>query len=458
MFREILIRTVWIFLTGAILCVTGCGPSPLPVESIVHELPIVTHWSNTQQSFEYLAADGIDFSVPYPEGDYVPGDCYPRYRMGTDFYPGLDQYVGTNFSTTQVPDEDVEKFAEEVRTETGVGIKFLRPDAFEAGRLVSEPGFVQVLHGRVVRSTEDDPGSLATIFLPLNWSENAGPGTYPIVANGMYDLNYQVFYRVAHAMGGRLLAPFIANSGVAPRTGAIGVLWNGGGAEATFTLNERSFHQFAAVIDFVAENLGGDRERILMGGNSRGGSTTVTLASNPLDLNYTVTFAAASSALAVWGSGPQLASPTYAKQLNNLARVTGLRDAWRSGWRYPEGANPQLAGLTAHAATARILTGRSDVAEIDSTWSPSAPGFVNRLKEEQTQLYLEISGHDTIPFVKQLEYARTLEAAAIPVHVDVLVRRGHTPRYVTAIRERHPVAKDTPSLKGRGTIWGLSED
>jgi len=74
--------------------------------------------------------------------------------------------------------------------------------------------------------------------------------------------------------------------------------------------------------------------------------------------------------------------------------------------------------------------GMSNPAHIDETWSPASPRFVDRLKEEGTQLYLEIAGHDTIPFVKQAEYARVLQTAGIPLHVDVLLRGGHTPRYV----------------------------
>jgi hypothetical protein len=412
---------VRLLLAVSILMV-GCVEESVDTQSdISHELPIVTHWSNASGSFEYLAFDQIETSVPYPSGDYAPGACYPRY----------DHYVGMNFSTTAIPDGVVEEFAQGVFDDTGVPLKFLRPDALESGRLVSEPGYVQVVHGLIVQADSDDTGSLATVFLPPNWWTDAPAGSYPIVANGMYDLNYQVFHRVAHAMGGTVLARFIANSGTHNRSGAIGVLWNGGGAEATFTLNEKSFRQFGSLIDLVAERFRGDRNRVLMTGNSRGGSTAVSMASNPLDLDYTVTFATVSSALPFWGTGPTLASATYAKQLNNLARVTGHSDAWRTGWRFPDCGGPEhLVGLGPREASAEILMGLSDPAEVDATWSPASPRFVDRLEEEGTQLYLEIAGHDTIPFVKQAEYARVMQAAGIPLHVDVLVRGGHTPRYV----------------------------
>ncbi len=68
-------------------------------EPIQHELPIVTHWSNEKNAFEYMANDKPDYTVPPPEEKYRPGDSYYYYREGnSNFLPDLNHYVGMNFS------------------------------------------------------------------------------------------------------------------------------------------------------------------------------------------------------------------------------------------------------------------------------------------------------------------------------------------------------------------------
>ena len=51
------------------------------------ELPIVTHWSEAKQSFEYMASDApvIAGSATPP---FTPGECYYEYK--NDFLPDFN--------------------------------------------------------------------------------------------------------------------------------------------------------------------------------------------------------------------------------------------------------------------------------------------------------------------------------------------------------------------------------
>ena len=306
-------------------------------EPIQHELPIVTHWSNEKNAFEYMANDKPDYTVPPPEEKYRPGDSYYYYREGnSNFLPDLNHYVGMNFSLRTFGAKRVSDVAEQVAKETGIELKFYRPDAFTSRnaptRLKEAPGYVQVLHAKIIKSSDDDPGCLATFFLPPNWKSDAHEGTYPIVTVGHYDLNEHVFHRSGR---GAAIGSIVAKSGIEGRTGAIGVIWNGGGAWATYTRNPRAFQQFEKIIDYAAKELGGDRHCVMATGNSRSGITAVLMASNPLNLDYTMKFVSAGSFASNPDNRKTIYTATYPKQLMNLCKVTGFHDAWKPGWRYP---------------------------------------------------------------------------------------------------------------------------
>ena len=393
---------------------------------VAHELPVVTHWSNEAQSFRYLASDQIDYALPYQaDKPYTPGGVYPVYKVGGETYtPDLDHYVGTHYSTTRVPDARAAQWAQKVCADTGVAVKLLRPDALEGGRLSPKPGFVQALVGLIVKATADDPGSLAAVFLPPNWSADAAPGTYPILAQGYYDLNDSVFRTTGLGFD---VARQIGRSGIGGRSGAIGVLWNGGGARATYTVNEKAYRQFGSVVDLIAQAFGGDRHRVMMFGGSRGGVSTINMASNPYDLDYTITFASASAAPAFPGSIARLSSTaTYPRGIGNLTGVVGFHDSWRMGWRYPEVAGrAHLEGLDLAQSAAFVLTGSTDLGYADENLGPFADRNVERLERAGTELYLEIGTHDRLPYILQVEYAKKLIERGLPVHADVVVRGGH---------------------------------
>ncbi|MDP6041288.1 MAG: hypothetical protein QGG64_22265, partial [Candidatus Latescibacteria bacterium] len=93
------------------------------IEPIQHELPIVTHWSNEKNAFEYMASDKPDYTVPPSAEEYRPGDAYYYYRQGnSNFLPDLNNYVGMNFSLKPFGVKRVRAVAARVAKKTGVDL------------------------------------------------------------------------------------------------------------------------------------------------------------------------------------------------------------------------------------------------------------------------------------------------------------------------------------------------
>ncbi|MBW2734776.1 MAG: prolyl oligopeptidase family serine peptidase [Deltaproteobacteria bacterium] len=391
-----------------------------------HELPMVTHWK-VGVGVEYLAADQVDLYQSYvPTTPYDPAHCYYAYEQ--NIVPDYEDYLGDTYSIARISDNGViDTFADICRL-VDMPLRLFRSDG--VAELAAHSGLVQILHAVPI------DGSLATIILPPNWTPRAPTGSYPIIFNGFYDINENLV-----GQGGPHVLKAVALSGQDGHTGAIGVLWNGGGAVAGRTMDRRAHDQFAAVVDYVAKHFAGDRERILMFGASRGGYTSVAMASNPFQHNYRVVFAAPGVPPALVGEHAQLQSSTYPGLLGGVAWSLGLHNAWRPDFRYPACANKaHLTGKTGPEAHLYLLAGSTDFNAVNTTFSPLADDFINGLKAAGTQVYLEISTHDNIvPYVHQMAYAQRLIAEGIPVHVDVLVRGGHVRRNETSAYGTYPV-------------------
>jgi len=396
------------------------------------ELPVVTHYSAATRGFEYLASDAPSLFAPTGVPD-PRGSC--NYVYADEFLPDVDHYPAAVHTDRAVSDDTATEMFLSACQETGVAFDLLRPDAFDSrasgpGRLQSKSGRVQVLHAKII------DGSLATIMLPPNWDRDAAPGTYPIVFNGFYDLNQNVF-----AAAGPRWAETVALSGIEGRTGAIGVLWNGGGALASRTINPAAFRQFDSVVQWVDENVGGDRHRIFMTGGSRGGLTTVAMASNPFDYDYTVKFAAPTATPTRLGEHASLMSTTYPPLLYAATWSTGLADAWRPDWTYPTCAGrPEMTGMTGPVAHAHVLTGADDLDEANAELSPISPIFIEGLRRAGTEIYLVATEKDDIvPYSNHVAYGLRLLEQGLPVHADVLIRAGHTEHWADGATGHHPV-------------------
>ena len=172
-----------------------------------------------------------------------------------------------------------------------------------------------------------------------------------------------------------------------------------------------------------------------MSGGSRGGLTSVNMASNPYSYDYTVLFAAATATPSLLGEHALLTSTTYPPLLPSTAWSVGLSDSWHTGWTYPPCAGrPHLTGLSGPLAHLSIMTASADPGEGDSQHSPLSPRFIQGLKDAGTQVFLTVTEKDNIvPYNTQIKYAFKLMQSGVPTEVEVLLRGGHTERFVNTI-------------------------
>jgi hypothetical protein len=378
-----------------------------------HDLPIATHWSNSLPGVVEGASDECPWGNPRR---YHPADPLSRLFYNGRFLPDYELYGGDVFSIRSVDNQEALDFAANVQGTTGVEVVHLNQRAWAEGRVQPNSGKVQIIHNNQIA------GSLATIFLPPNWRPTAA-GNYPILFNGFYDTNANTF-----DWNGPFMAGIVAVSTQNGGRGAIGVLWNGGGALVSRTGNRRAYDQFNSVIDFVAEK-GGSRFEIVIYGSSRGGGTALEMASNPYHQGeYRVAAVCASCFPAKYGENITLTSMTYPGLLSAVEWSVGVRDSWRTGWVYPPIPHP-LAGLTANEAHLQVLVGETDPEMVDDYHSLTSESFLDGLENEKPVIYLQAGSHDyQAPYSLQMKYVHELEKRSITATVDVVIGIGHNTR------------------------------
>ncbi|MEM7307671.1 MAG: hypothetical protein AAF682_13415 [Planctomycetota bacterium] len=433
----------------------------LPALGAAQSDAVTTHWDALLEDVVVGAIDQTPLAEGQelkgfhdPDEPHNAGDCYyiyPRNLAQDSFVlPNTDAYVGMQFSTKSVSNATRDAFLDEIFDRTGVhGRVLAQPEGLVGGGASPD---LQILVNQIVKLPGDpaDPGCLASLILPPGWDPS---GDYPIVVSMEYDVNSSLFEGpFRYAADGGQFATMVALS--APLGGAIAVMWNGGGTLGSYSFNPKAFYQFHAVLQ-LAQQYGGNKQKVLTIGNSRGGSGALSVVANPFELPYRIVSSAASSAsvkFSTWeeGVGPY-PSVTFPKALHNISRTVGFWDSWRPGWAYPasdgvsrapledpeQGLNQNLIAESAARAAYAITTGRPPETIGDDGWFLFSDDFLNRIAGSDARILLEISTHDSIPPMEQLELANELEARmelegkAANLHVDLLVRSGHRPREIT---------------------------
>lgn len=382
---------------------------------ISQDLPVVTHWSNT----EYIkpgATDQINLNNTSPIKDGI------KYIYNYNYLPQVDQYIGENYSIRAISDNQALAWISENCKKTNQSIKLWRPKTFE-GQLAIQDILERAprLSGtNIIISGLTSSKSMYTVFLPANWSpENLRETPVPIIFNGFYDVNENLFLHE-----GKFMAELIAKSVQENGTGAIGVLWNGAGAIASRTINPNAWKEFEAIISLVSQ-LGGDRHRILGFGGSRGGVTSLQMASNPNPHNYTFRYIDSSVPPAHIGSIAQVASPTIPYLLTAIESSSGISGSHKRSFIYPD-VNNSLNGLNSIQTHLKILTGISDPTLVDEQYSLGSSNFIQSLKNSKTEIFLEIGSHDIIvpSFSQQWLYRQYLDSG-IPVELKYNYLAGH---------------------------------
>lgn len=389
-------------------------------------LPIPTHWK-IDTGFTLGASDQYPINNPLL-GEQLKNDDKIKYVYNFNILPNTDFYIGENFSIKSISDSTAQSILTEFCESTKQAYQLWKPSSYNGADaiqsiLTSAPrssGVVQIITGLTINK------SMFAVILPAHWTPPtiSRPAPYPIVFNGFYDLNDNLFQLEGATMTSLIAQSVKANSSGRMGTGAIGILWNGAGAIASRTTNPGAYDEFQAIVDLVAK-LGGDPHRIIGFGVSRGGITALQMASNPNPHNYTFRYVYAAVPPGHIGSIAAMASPTVPQLMAASDWSSGLADSYKLSFIYPQVGN-DLTGLDGREAHVKILTGTKSLKVADELYSLGSSNLINALKQSGTQVYLEISSHDFIvPAFDQLWLYHQYKNAEIPLELRFNYLAGH---------------------------------
>jgi acetyl esterase/lipase len=396
--------------------------------------PVVTHWNGSAPQFGATVKPILTPSYPYQFGSPALFPLPYTNDLPADIYSPSDLAAG---SENEVPSTSVDALVANYCMQSGGWpfrfynaadpnlITYLLNETPVPGWSRTGTGRVRIIHGLMLYE------SFVTVMLPPNFDQRVLNGTappytrHPIVAQGFYDVNDNVFSGFGNA---HTIASIVAESGLGSRAGVIGLVWNNGSSTSSLmgTATDRS--RFNSIINWLYSGANGDRTKLYMLGRSRGATTALLMASNPDPHDYIVRFVSVIAPGTRFGEHSELIGATIPGQLNTPGTATGLIDAWRPGWTYPAWGRPQLVGKDGRAATRHVLFGSAfeNPATLDQSASLVSPSFVAALAAAQTKVLMVVGSHDEfIPFGQQVEYVSQLHAAGISTEAHLVLRGGH---------------------------------
>jgi hypothetical protein len=413
-------------------------------EPFTNDFPVVTHWNQGlnfgRGGFEAGAADPLgqmDFDpatgfVMQSTSIYDEDPASPHVYNTTQYalfsgdpaepealVPGYERYVGENYAIHKLTDRMATYLSLRAVEQTGFPLLHRNhPWAFwpeaPASRRAAEnlPAF-QMTHA-VVMGMEPDKSSLATFVLPPFWVRE--PGTrYPVAFAGFYDVNETVNMHGADFVGA---IGDLHNQG---HGGAVGILWNGGGARGAYTVQWSAQLNVAWTFEWASIMLGIDKQKVVTTGLSRGGITALAVAANPWYDNYRVRYALAYCPAMRWGEHiSQWANSTYP----GLPLAYG----WGTGYKYAHRASfiEPGSGLTGAQLFLRNAKDTTDPALVDA-WSLDGDWLLDTLRDKGTSVLIAAGTHDgSMPLRFAQEYYDHLVARGVAVELDIGHRFGHS--------------------------------
>lgn len=375
---------------------------------IVGDFPIRTHYRN-----------GVG---PSPGGTDVPelfnknvgqevASGQPMVRIYSNGYtPRHASYLEDNYDSQLFSDDAIKSALRHLCVNGAMRVRFRQTSAPITSTadiqnlIVPNERSFQVLHGLIFRR------NLFTVIVPPMWNSSVSLAT--LVHNG-YSLNHQL----ANSVGvyGALRQAYAADT-----RGAIGILWNGGGATASYTISNDAYRDFNDFARLLTTGVGVDANKVVTMGGSRGGHGSLGIASHPLVTSVRVAYAYATAPPSDWELQTSLSSTTLPAMLPAIEGITGYVGGWRSTFRSPDlGVGTQDAFLLSQTGT----TNRSQIA---ANFSLVAPARIAKLRNGSTSILLGITSHDFIvPTIGQWRLAKTYRDAGLDVEVERHFLCGH---------------------------------
>lgn len=410
-------------------------PSSAPCYLMGSGLPLVTHYPTSG------AKDIPSIYNPSGPQSVLDGDLnVPIYNSQFN-YPSVGNYIGDRYSLSNYEPSTVlangktaqqtfEELYQRLCSPKISSVKFIQGpiEIFNNGDIAkyitSNAPYFQVLHSIIFRK------NLFTVMVPPYWNSSL-QNDLPTLMNGFYDLNQNLMELEGQTLFNTLSKTFVESG----KTG-FGILWNGRGAIASRTFDDEAYQDVNDFLKIYLNDLKASPSKFVTFGESRGAVTAFNLASHPLVTSIKVAF--------VYSSVPPYEIHTVAK----IASVTvpllftasdwsiGIYGSWRKSFIHPASiANrPEYSGLNGPQAHAMVITGSYQDADMISKYNLLTPKKIEKLKINQTQIFLSISSHDYIvPSVDQYK----LYKDAISNNLDIEVRINYLVGHATDLVSRN---------------------
>jgi hypothetical protein len=405
---------------------------------LTNDFPVVTHWDNHLRTgrggFRYGGTDGIGRIRMNESGEDVVTehdelynqDKSSPYVYNTEKYdlfgsapgeehlkaPEYESYIGDRYSLYAVDDLVAVSLSNRILRTFGYPV-VLHNETTDGRALLNDAPVIQVVNGSLLQ-TDTGCYSLASYILPPYW--NADLDGYPLLFNGYYDANENMFSTVGPSFI-EIICTTLARTG----KGVVGIIWNGGGSVGSRSLQESAYGGIAAAIDKARIKYGADAEKVVAVGGSRGGLTALRAAANPLRFPYRVRYAICYAPPLILNSPAQQYADGPCPLVWHAATTdTGYRDAWRKDWREPG------TGRTGIEALMHTLTGESDPDVIRERISTESDFFLTALQESGTKVLLNHGTHDAFTLSRfSFSFAALTRSYDIPLRHEIGYRFGH---------------------------------
>ena len=376
-------------------------------------LPLVTHYPRLgDHEFPQVYTSAVHFQ---------PMIDFQKFGL-----PKPGHYIANNFSTGIVTTNSaLETLLKKLCARGLSKVKFVQ-GAHQINRtgdlaalVENNVPYFQVLHSLVYKK------NLFTIVVPPNLTLGS-PNQRPTLFNGFYDLNQNLVDLEAKSIFEILSSAYSEKS-----QSAFGILWNGGGAIGSRTIDSPSFQELDEFLKIYLADLGAADNKLVTFGISRGGATAFNVASHPSVTMKTAFMYSENPPYRV-RDVVELTGPTVPLLLTAPDWSSGFHNSWYKSFRHPPGipGREAFVGLNGGDSHIMALTGTTSNSELESTFNLMTASKISKLKAAQTQIVLEIGSHDFIcPSVDQFKWYQD----AIQAGLDVEVRRnyfaGHTGDY-----------------------------
>lgn len=387
-----------------------------------HQLPMMTHYRKGV-GFELGASDDLssELSNPNLDTEYKQGQPYVRVYT-QNFIPTVNNYIAMRYDLQAYKDDVVVGRFRNLCEQTGIPYRLLQPAIEVKTRqdieevLTGGLPYGQVIHSLVFRN------NLFSIILPPQWGSYPADKKYPLLLNGFYDLNGNVLW----SEGPRFIKT-ISELYKQNQFGAIGILWNGGGAMATRTVNDKAYKDLNDFLKISIPALRIKRDQVVTLGGSRGGVTALNMASHSAMTEIKVRFVYAANPPNAFDQIFSVFGSTYPSLLAASDWSTGWVGSFLPAFIYPEGY-PGYSGLSGNLSHLKVITGSTDWKVIKERFNLISPVKMRNLKQRKTEVFLELGTHDFIcPYYDKSLLFQKFNRARIPTETRVVFLKGHRP-------------------------------